>query len=310
MTAIRFFEMLGRVIERNIHTIAQQRGLTDDQAYQQVIAHIADNSKEWRSGRQPAIPYHDPLCRIAYLYAITAANAALVKKAFEQSGELVEYFDAVLAEKGDVSICAFGGGPGTELLGVAKWLEERMLEEELEEDSVDLQFLLLDKQNHWVESWRAITREISSELREQYGRNKVPVRVSGSFSAVDITDPTALTDLGTLFQQDIFILSYVVSEVFENVAALRNFTAQMAQNAPGGSKFLFIDRDEERWRDEVRRIAQDAGLYLGEFTRSNTNMSHDEQATDLGRVYEDVKRLGGWNPRVRWTAFWVVGTKQ
>jgi hypothetical protein len=71
---------------------------------------------------------------------------------------------------------------------------------------------------------------------------------------------------------------------------------------------VFIDRGAEasRWKDEVKTMAKQAGLSLGDFHPANRNMTNDEQIADLGQIYADVGR----KPRVTWNAFWVVGTKK
>src|ERR1044071_3633684 len=151
MPAIKYFELARDIIEANLNGIAAQRGLTRESALEEIKQHLANNTVEWRSGRQPNIPYNDPLCRMAYLYGIAAANASQIEDVFSQSIDLEEYIDRVQSEKGHVEICSFGGGPGTELLGLAKWAELRGSSQQLV-----LDFLVLDKVNEWLDSWQAI----------------------------------------------------------------------------------------------------------------------------------------------------------
>lgn len=308
MAVLRYFRTVGSVIERQIDLLARQRSISPENARKSVVEQVARNSNEWRARRQPRIEYHDPFCRAAYMYSIVGANANLVELALENSKELGDHIDHVLEERGELNVCAFGGGPGTELLAMAKWFEKRKLADEISE-TAHLNFLLLDRVNNWLESWRAIQRHINTVFRDEYSKD-LPVRVTGNFCAVDITDAASLTDLGDVFDQDLFIMSYVVSEIFDDVEALRSFTAHMANHAAAGAKFLFVDRDEPRWRTEVENIAAAAGLRLSEFRHSRRNMSDDEQVKHLGSILDDVLRLGGRNPRVQWTAFWAVATKE
>ena len=304
MPYIKHFQILGDVIELNVEIIARQRGVSLAEAYNEVIQHLVNNSAQWRSGEQPLIPYQNPLCRIAYLYGTTPANANLIEHVFEEDTDLANYVEVLQNERGQVSVCAFGGGPGTELLGIAKWIENRCFHAQ-----IALEFLLLDRVNEWLDSWLAIKRQIESRFRENLGanRNNWPLTITGSFSTIDITNTTNFGNLGTVFDQDIYVLSYVVSEIFENVQDLRSFTTYMAGYAPLGAKFLFVDRKEQRWKTEVSNLAAEAGITLSVFHDTTSSMSTDEQKTDLGRIYDALHEK--WEPRVTWDAFWVVGTK-
>jgi hypothetical protein len=303
MPAIKYFETARDVIEGNLGGIAAQRGITREDALEDIKRHLVNNTKEWRSGRQPNIPYNDPLCRMAYLYGIAAANASQIEDVISQSPSLQEYIDNVQREKGHVEICSFGGGPGTELLGLAKWAELRGARDQLAVD-----FLVLDRVNEWLDSWQAIKRNIDKKFRENFGanRNAWPLVCSGSFSSVDITRTENVGNWGNIFGQDIYIMCYIISEVFDDVEDLRSFTNNMASHAPAGSKFIFVDRNEQRWKDEVKLMADNAGIELSDFHVTNSTMDpYTEDKTDLGKIFEEVGR----NPRVRWSSFWVVGTK-
>lgn len=303
MCITKYFEIVRDVIAVNIDAIANDRGISRDDAYAEVINHLQNNAGEWRARRKPNIPYDDPLCRIAYLYGIVPANANLIELIFERDPELSDYFDQIHEDNDKVCICAFGGGPGTELLGLTKWIEKRELDYQIE-----LEFLLVDQVNEWIDSWRAINRQIDERFKQEIGRvkNDWPLRISGIFNRVDMTDTASFGNLGTVFNQDIFILSYVVSEVFDDTDQLADFTTAIVRHAPQGAKFLFIDRNEPRWRKAVANLAADAGITLSTVNYTQTNMSADENRTDLGEIYEDVGR----DPRVTWNAFWVVGTKE
>lgn len=304
MPCIKHFQILGNVIESHVETIARQRGVCLAEAYDEVIQHLKNNSAQWRSGEPPLIPYQNPLCRIAYLYGTAPVNANLIEHVFEEDTELAHYVEVLQNEKGQVSVCAFGGGPGTELLGIAKWIENRCFPAQ-----IALEFLLLDRVNEWLDSWLAIKRQIELRFRENLGanRNNWPLTITGSFSTIDITNTTDFGNLVTVFDQDIYVLSYVVSEIFGNVQNLRSFATYMAEYAPSGARFLFVDRKEPRWKTEVSNLAAEAGITLSAFHDAFSNMSTDEQKTDLGRIYDALHEK--WEPRVTWNAFWVVGTK-
>lgn len=303
MPSIKYFQVAGKVLEANVTSIMQRQNRTRKNVCDQVVSYLQTNSAQWTSGQQPSINYLDPLCRIAYLYGIVPANANLIQHVFEVEQELADFILARQTANGQVGVCAFGGGPGNELLGMVKWIETKQFDQQ-----IVLEFLLLDRVREWIDSWQAIQRQVLSHFRTSYGTNRAkwPLVISGSFSSVDITDTSSFANLGNLFGQDIYILSYVVSEIFDQAVQLREFAAEMAKHAPRGSKFVFIDRNEERWKDEVRTLASEMHIDLADFRAELGTMDpYTEDKIDLGQIFADVGR----NPRVSWNAFWVVGTK-
>jgi hypothetical protein len=319
MTYIKYFDIVGRVIESNTKSISErisrEKGISYEDArleiIDSIIKHLVINSREWASGCQPNIHYEDPTCRMAYLYRIVPVNANLLEYVFENDAEIEEYLLGVQNKIGEVRICVFGGGPGTELLGLAKRIEKRRFK-----NQIVLNFLLLDEVNEWLESWRAIRKEIDSKFRNSISlnRNDWPLTTSGDFCALDITNIDNFDNWGAVFDQDIYIFSYIISEVFDNYPQLKNFIAKMAAQSPEGAKFLFIDRVEKKWKDVIIDIAKNAGIVISEFhdTASSIGVvSRDEEKTDLGQIYVDVmKRYSKGNPRLGWKAFWIVGTKE
>ncbi len=322
MTYIKYFEIVGRVIESNIKSISERISRERDISYEEarlevidsIIKHLANNSLEWASGCQPNIHYEDPLCRIAYLYRIVPVNANLLEFVFENDAEIANYLDEVQEENGEVSICVFGGGPGTELLGLAKRIEMRSLEHQ-----IVLNFLLLDQVPEWIESWRSIRKEIDLKFRNNINqnRNDWPLTTSGYSCAIDITNIDNFGNWGAVFDQDIYIFSYIISEVFDDYLQLKNFITKMAVQSPQGAKFLFIDRNQKRgknWKHVIADLAENAGIALSEFHDTTSNMgvaSPKEEKTDLGQIYSDILKIyPEGKPRLTWDAFWVVGTKE
>ena len=141
---INYCRIIGDVIRYYIDNITRERGITRKAAYWIIDEHIKNNSDQWRSGLKPKIPYEDPLCRIAYLYSIVPVNANLVEYVFGADKELQNYFDVLQESKGCIDICAFGGGPGTEMLGLAKRIEKKWRDGQ-QENQLVLDFLLLDQ---------------------------------------------------------------------------------------------------------------------------------------------------------------------
>lgn len=307
MPCINYFQLIGDVIKDNIQSIAAEKHIGFEDAHKEVLKYLMENSAQWMSGRKPEIHYEDPLCRIAYLYGIVPVNANLIEYVFERCYELQEFMDHLHRKNDQINVCAFGGGPGTELLGLAKWIEKRHLGY-----TTYLRFLMLDQVNEWIDSQEAIQKQMESRFKSLYGeRSNWPLIVSKTSCPIDITNLENFGNLGAIFGQDIYIFSYVISEIFNSASYLRKFTTKIAERAPQGSIFVFIERREDRWIDEIRLLAKESGINITEPTYTISSMDTDEEKTELGRIYLELKKLHGqkYDPRITWNAFYMIGTK-
>jgi hypothetical protein len=304
MACIKYFEIIHDIVDPNIDYIARTSEISRLDICKKIREYCEIMRVAWYSNQNPNIPYHDPLCRLAYLYSTVPVNANLVEFVFENDNDIENYLDSCQSKKGSVSICVFGGGPGTEILGLAKRIEKRRLD-----DQISLRYVLLDKVTEWQESLIEIESQIETRLRNKIGKRKDwPLTLTGHSTALDITDTANFGNFGNIFGKiDVFILSYVVSEVFDDAIKLQSFLSKMTESAPSGAKFIFIERNEPRWVEKINIMSDVAKLTLSSEPNHTSNyMSLDEQRTHLGKLLEDVGR----SPRTNWNAFWVVGTKE
>src|SRR3954469_12747199 len=114
------FSAVNSILLRNLEAIARSRNLSADQVAQKVAGHLKSMSDQWFAGEQPTIAYEDPLCRWAYVYAHVPVQANLLCRVVMECERQSESFGRKLTSE-NVSITVFGGGPGTELLGLAKY---------------------------------------------------------------------------------------------------------------------------------------------------------------------------------------------
>lgn len=299
MSSINYFEIVRDIMVSKITNSSRKSDLTQEEIYRRIYEAIINNSQQWHSGKQPQIPYSDPYCRLAYLYHVVPANANLVEYVFRQDVELAQYMVEVESRQNCVKICVFGGGPGTEVLGISKSIDRIPIRDDSRPVHT-LKFLLLDKVNEWFETWLALQEQIENRCNR--------VSIQGNCWPVDITDTSKFAHIGDVFGQDVYIFSWILSEIFDehDLNALTNFIGIMAENAPYDSKFVFIDRNEPWLRQRVQSIAADIELELSAFTPTRSNMDTDEQ---LHAVSDITDRLSGRKPKLKWDAFWVIGTK-
>ena len=302
---IKYFEILGEVIQGDIDHMTSRTGKQRPDMYQEIVTHLINMESEWFSELQPNIPYGDSMCRIAYLYAHAPINSNLIGYIILSDAEFRNYLIAINQEKGIVDICAFGGGPGSELLGISKSISGLGLPTPLH-----LRFLLTDIVSDWFYSWNAIEQSVEKRQRTDYGidRSKWPLITQGSVHPVDVRNISHFNKTRGVFIRDAYILNYLISEIVDDFARFLKFMLEVNTIAPVGAKYLFIDRNRPEEKDKVIKVAYALGLSLSEIHETNVIMDLDEQRSDLGQLYLDL-HASGRDPRTKWNAFWVVGTK-
>jgi hypothetical protein len=301
------FEVVGKVINPEIDRIALLQGKSRSEIVSQVSQHRDTISKQYWDNRRPVIPFDDPLFRMAYLYGTVPINAHVVEVVFDTDSDLQKWFSGRIRNRNEtIKVCTLGGGPGTEILGLAKWIERQN-----SRTPIALSALVTDKFAGWSANWLAFRNQINQQLDHHYKATSraMPLSISGGFQQVDVENSATVSDWQSLCSHDIYIVSYLLSSIFNRFDNLFGFMAELVKRVPRGSKFLFIDREQshERWENPIRELASKAQMQLSEFqtTVSPTPRDSGEQKTDLGVIFTEIQK----SPRLRWNAFWVVGTK-
>ncbi len=302
---ISFFKILGSVIDTQVDFITNHYSVSVEEVYQRIIEEAESNQAEWYSNRVPNLSYDDPVCRLAYLYIVAAANASTFQYVIESDQDLHNYILEIARKREEIKICAFGAGPGTELLAMAKFFEQQNLGY-----SVSVDFQLLDKVKEWTNSWYGIREEINNSFRNLYGSNRLnwPIIPSGNFLHCDVTELDHIPYLGNVWQHDIFVLNFLLSEVFNDDPGLRAFFKKIAEFAPRGSRFVFIERRGYIWEKRMADIAQTSGLSLSPFSESKRDSLNHEDPTELGQIYNAIQEQR--RPRLSWNVVYSIGIKQ
>lgn len=238
------------------------------------------------------------------MYSYVAANANLCEIAIRLSDDLVELIKTRCEDEGELKVCAFGGGPGTELLALTKYLTVRRKKG----PQVALSFLLVDNVPEWVETWSQLEAQVRKFLKDNFGKiPSWPLNINKAFMPFDMTDLKKFGNVKQLFGQDLYIFNYVVSEIYgaEEIESLQEVVQAMADSAATGSKFLIVDRRQNPIINRATELLENSGLSVDEATPNISNMDPDEQHSDLGD-----QLIAERSPRVTWNAFWIIGTKE
>lgn len=216
-----------------------------------------------------------------------------------------DFVTNLASQRRAIRVCAFGAGPGTELLAFAKFMSQLNLG-----FCTTVDFLLLDKVQEWVDSWHSLKEEVMQQMREVYGLNYAdwPIIPNGNFVKCDVTNVSEISHLTSVWNQDLYILNFIISEIFDDSPKLREFLKTVSGFAPQGAKFLFIERKGSKWEKQIKDIAQKAGLELSPFERKSSSLDTDEEKEDFGLIYTSMKAKNK-SPRTTYDVIYSVGTK-
>ncbi len=267
---INLFDTVRAFLDKRAFEVTKSRGLTQRDLYRQMGHSLEVMLNEWRREAAPSIPYQDAVCQLAYVYSHVAMNAQLLYEAlcfnFEFSNVRVSLGGALLdVLKGidRLRICAFGSGPGTELLGLSKFLGPQCLPR----CPVELDVLRIDRVEEWAQSCEALEESIYSQFGH---RRKLTFRTS--FLPWNSSAPDFALLTKAMEGRHLFLFSYVVSELLEEgeLDAVADLLSHMARASPGAA-FLILDRCGNRTQANISTLLAKAGLHSrAEDTLSNS----------------------------------------
>ena len=202
-----YIELIRKLVEQGIEFHAEREGQTEEQILKRVRKHIDRTSSEfWKS--EPNINYENPLCRLGYLYRHVPANATLFRHVLSESDTVSDEIHN--ADQSAVDIFALGGGPGTELLGVAKYLLQRTKKGIPRK----IAFTVIDNIAPWAESWQQLSDDVESLFCTALRCADVqPPIIAPSFLTLDVFEASSYDNLAyQLGKADIVVCNYLFSE--------------------------------------------------------------------------------------------------
>lgn len=314
-----YIELVRRVVEEAIKSYAHGNGQTIPDVLAEIREHIDKTAREHRRD-EPDIDYDDPLCRLGYLYRHAPANATLFEQVLQGSDELRDKLRD--ADKGVLHVCSVGGGPGTELLGLAKHLLQRSLFARLLRRPWHLPrkiiFTVLDNVPHWAETWQQLAEAVEAEIRASLAGEKVEApTIAPTFLPMDVLDPASYKQYAFQFSKaDIVVFNYLFSENKTRLDEARDSVKHLASACPRGCVFVVIDRLEHSptFSDQVRELFETTFETKATVHTFKGTLDGDEQTSNLGKMLTEV--LG--NPRVKFftdvyrdpTVFWFTIVRQ
>lgn len=298
---INYYQVLQGVLSQTRDVICRTYGISKEDAFIKSETFIKKNSEQWKLPN-PDIKYEDPFCRIAYLYMNVAIHANLMEVGLDSFNELNKIIRELITGGDEVRFCALGGGPGSELLGLVKFIQNKNYKR-----TAYLDFTLVDRVREWDESWHSLKTGIDDQLKIEYGsdRSKWAAIISRSFLPLDVTKPEDFQDFATRFNGvNIFVCCYLASEIKEAIDKFELTLDLLISRAPLGAYILFIDRNEKKVRDTIQHLVD-----------VNPRLTMISSFQERGRLEKDLQNLGEWYinipslPRQTWLTYFALAKK-
>ena len=306
-----YMELVRDVILKSIERHVKNSGLTREQVLDQIKKHILNTSDEYFKDI-PVIEYHDPLCRLGYLYMNAPANATAFERVINLCPDLYNKVDSL--NKDTLSICALGGGPGTELMGLMK----HYLQQQGAVIPRKIAFTVLDNISEWSDTWSELGEAAEKELRSSLALDSgTAPTIAPMFLPYDVMDGAQFDFIQfQLERADLVVLNYLLSENKTQLATAKPALVRLRKLTSPGCCFVVIDRLEQNtsFRSDVVNLFQEVfGVEIQTGTIGGT-LDGDEQTRQMGEMLiETLDRV----PRVTFrtkiaqhpTVFWFAVTR-
>lgn len=241
------------------------------QAQTRMRAHLSALSTEYPqiwNGQRPAVDYSDPACQAAYIFKYVVANADLIYQSLWASGNTA----SEICKRQSVTIACVGGGPGTELLALFKYLER------IKYPTKHVRCIMLDHYPAWTETFAAV-------LSTKPGWLNVDVE----FAQMQLTDP-ATVQPHLIAVADLVTFSYSLSEAwrYNSAGAVTASVDAILTAAKSGALIVYSDNAGAHFDPHMERDIRGRVDLTQIASENHTHMLiGSEEQMDTVKAYRD-----------------------
>ncbi len=222
------------------------------------------------------IDYSDPITRFAYYYRYVSAHAFTVFSLIKAIPDLGHLFD-----RDKTSVCCLGGGPGSDLLGVLKFIKAN-------NQSTALMCRVYDKEERWRESLGNVCNLLTS------------FNIFPTFRVLDVTAVEALTEYPEILHDDLLTISFLMSEVYSKQEQAEVFFQELFRKVKPSAWMLFVDNCSgyaSSWFDKLVKAYNQSDepdnlKLIKKEDRYEFLMETGEQMTDLDPYFSKFRGFG------------------
>jgi len=232
----------------------------------QKIEYLAQSYRSLNSAERSPVDYSDPATRFAYVYKYVAAHGDYLVQVLAQ---LRSTLHRPIFGQQKVRVSCVGGGPGSDIIAVLKYIDEQNGQEGVDK----LTCYLLDREQAWADTW--------TELDD---RMNVGVQLNANFQPLDVTNPGSWRSQRKFLSADLFTMSYFLSEVraLDDNGVVGDFWRELFAGAKGGALFVYTDNAHDYFTSYFDGLWKSSGLEpLIEAVDNSFLPRFSEQASEL-----------------------------
>lgn len=276
---MKVFELIKTVLDDTWTEIPEPK-------VERVLRRIKDMSARYGDLTQHDPPdYADAITRFAYIYKYTSCHANLVA---QKLASIPQVQHLAQGDTGSwLNVACIGGGPGSDFLGVIKYLMGKYYKG-------SLKCYLLDRESAWGDSWADVDQRTDT----------LDFRISTHFQVLDVTKRDTWESQSRYLKAQLFTFIYFISELYKKPNELEAYLAHVFDRASSGAMFLFVDNDKPMFYELFDGVAQ-ARLIQVASKSERYVIDLDEQKTDLGDHFTRI----GHQPKLQTYIAWRMYKK-
>lgn len=223
----------------------------------------------------PGPDFQDPVSRFAYVYAYVPAHAHWVSELISWTPEAIDVF-----EKDKVRIACIGGGPGSDLIGILKYLDDRGGEP----PSIFCE--IADGCELWKHTWADLSFSLD-----------LPVRLNTDYVVQRVGETDVWKHPVKFEKSDIISMSFFVSEIAHLGETAWEYVEEVLRRAKTGAILLFNDNNDSRVFERIDEITTRLGwetLHSCAGTRKIYDQGENkDELSDFRMKFGRVSKLTG-----------------
>jgi len=180
------------------------------------------------------IDYSELSTQAAYVFRYVLARAEFTYEILKRARAAAE---SPLFSRSQLWVTSIGGGPGSELLGLLKYLSE----EPSEPDIREIVYTIIDKENNWEHVVDHLLQQITD------------IKIDFFFFPFDVS-VAGRPENTSLHREDLVIMSFFVSEVcaLPERDVVRSNVEGLLETMPAGSLLLYNDSKAKSFIDFIK----------------------------------------------------------
>lgn len=256
------FQLVKTVLDELYERIPSDSEQAKDDSIREKLISL---TKEYKGlARGVSIDYRDITTRFAYIYKYVTSHANVVHQLIRTSSDL-----ATLFEQKKVNVACIGGGPGSDFLGVLKYIMQAG-------QTPFLRCTLFDREQAWADCWDDVDDKLES----------AQFRISTFFRQFDVTDASTWSNNIKYLQSDLFTMIYFMSEIDSLRDESEAFFSDLFEKAKSGALFLYVDNNSAQFYNWFDSLAANHSLSVLQSDSMVMPMDYSEQKKDLAVYWE------------------------